>query len=119
MNNNLNQQLWKISNDLRGTMDASEFKNYILGFIFYKHLSEKVQLRVDELLKKESINNFSDAMELEEYKTALKSDCVEHLGYFIEPVYLFSTIIESANKKEFILDNLGESFNQILSSTIG
>ncbi|KAI0978670.1 hypothetical protein GJ496_004298, partial [Pomphorhynchus laevis] len=117
--NNLNKQLWKISNDLRGTMDASEFKNYILGFIFYKHLSEKVQLRVDELLKNESINNFSDAMEHEGYKKALKSDCIDNLGYFIEPAYLFSTIIESANKKEFILDNLGESFNQILSSTIG
>ena len=36
----LEQQLWKIANELRGKMDADEFRDYILGFIFYKYLSE-------------------------------------------------------------------------------
>ena len=37
----LHKKLWAIANDLRGTMDASEFRNYILGLIFYRYLSEK------------------------------------------------------------------------------
>ena len=36
-------QLWSIANDLRGNMDASKFKNYILGVIFYRYLSEKTE----------------------------------------------------------------------------
>ena len=39
--NELSQKLWAIANDLRGQMDASEFKNYILGVIFYRYLSER------------------------------------------------------------------------------
>ena len=40
----LHKKLWSIANDLRGTMDASEFRNYILGLIFYRYLSEKAFL---------------------------------------------------------------------------
>ncbi|WP_141764486.1 type I restriction-modification system subunit M N-terminal domain-containing protein, partial [Staphylococcus sp. HMSC62A08] len=39
----LQKKLWSIANDLRGNMDANEFKNYILGLIFYRFLSEKVE----------------------------------------------------------------------------
>ena len=40
---NLQTKLWDIANDLRGSMDASEFKNYILGLIFYRYLSERTE----------------------------------------------------------------------------
>ena len=43
-NNELEKQLWNIANELRGKMDADEFRDYILGFIFYKYLSEKINL---------------------------------------------------------------------------
>ena len=41
--NSLESKLWAIADDLRGNMDANEFKNYILGFIFYRYLSEKLE----------------------------------------------------------------------------
>lgn len=48
----LEQKLWDIANELRGRMDADEFRDYILGFIFYKYLSERLHIYVDqELLK--------------------------------------------------------------------
>jgi len=47
----LEQQLWNIANTLRGKMNADEFRDYILGFIFYKYLSERMNLYADSLLK--------------------------------------------------------------------
>ena len=51
----LEQQLWNIANELRGKMDADEFRDYILGFIFYKYLSEKIENFTNELLKEDGI----------------------------------------------------------------
>ena len=48
----LKTQLWNIANDLRGNMDAAGFRDYILGFIFYKYLSEKIHLYANTLLEK-------------------------------------------------------------------
>ena len=45
----LSNKLWAIANDLRGNMDASKFKNYILGIIFYRYLSERTESYMDEL----------------------------------------------------------------------
>jgi type I restriction enzyme M protein len=47
----LEQKLWEIADTLRGKMSPDEFRNYILGFIFYKYLSEKLLLRANKLLK--------------------------------------------------------------------
>ena len=46
----LEQQLWIIANTLRGKMDADDFRDYILGFIFYKYLSTKMELYANEIL---------------------------------------------------------------------
>ena len=50
----LQQQLWNIANTLRGKMGADEFRDYILGFIFYKYLSEKIQRFADGELAQEN-----------------------------------------------------------------
>lgn len=49
--NELSQKLWAIANELRGQMDASEFKNYILGVIFYRYLSERTEMYMAEILE--------------------------------------------------------------------
>ena len=51
----LQKKLWSIANDLRGNMDANEFKNYILGLIFYRFLSEKVEETSGRLLSEDNI----------------------------------------------------------------
>ena len=51
----LQQQLWNIANTLRGKMNADEFRDYILGFIFYKYLSEKVERYADSLLAEDQL----------------------------------------------------------------
>ncbi len=51
----LEQQLWNIANTLRGKMDADEFRDYILGFIFFKYLSEKMETYANELLEEDKL----------------------------------------------------------------
>ena len=57
----LSNKLWAIANDLRGTMDASKFKDYILGIIFYRFLSEKTEKYMEEILKNDGMT-YADAI---------------------------------------------------------
>lgn len=116
--NSLESKLWAIADLLRGNMDANEFKNYMLGFIFYRYLSEKLELYNNKELKSDGIT-FVEAWEDEEYAEDLKEDSIEHLGYFIEPQYLFSTIVEKAKVGDFILNDLINSLNYISNSSMG
>ncbi len=65
-------------------MEANEFKNYILGLIFYRYLSEKVENRVNDLLSEDNIS-YLEAFEDKEYREGLQEELIEQLGYFIEP----------------------------------
>jgi len=116
--NSLESKLWSIADDLRGKMDANEYKNYILGFIFYRYLSEKLELYLDEELKNDNIT-FVEAYEDDDYKDDLLEEGVQNLGYFIEPRYLFSSIIKKAKVGEFILGDLTDALNYISNSSIG
>ena len=51
----LEQQLWNIANTLRGKMNADEFRDYILGFIFFKYLSEKMEMYADSILEQDGL----------------------------------------------------------------
>jgi len=59
----LEKQLWGVANVLRGKMNADEYKNYILGFIFYKYLSEKLERYVNEKLLSREDYKFTDIKE--------------------------------------------------------
>ncbi|MEG1411221.1 MAG: type I restriction-modification system subunit M, partial [Terrisporobacter sp.] len=114
----LHSKLWAIANDLRGNMEANEFKNYILGLIFYRYLSEKVESRVGNLLSEDDIS-YSEAWEDEEYREGLQEELLEQLGYFIEPKYLFSTLLQSIEDGKFDIEMLQGAINDITESTIG
>src|SRR5574344_32514 len=120
----LEQQLWNIANELRGKMDADEFRDYILGFIFYKYLSEKIENVTNELLKEDGITFTSldsNNPEHEEILNSLKDDCVQQLGYFLKPNELFSAMAKKGNSdnNNFILDDLTQVLRHIESSTMG
>ena len=78
----LEQQLWNIANTLRGKMDADEFRDYILGFIFYKYLSEKMQDHADHILEEDGMRYVDideNSEEGQEYLEAIKEDSIEQL----------------------------------------
>ena len=70
--NELSQKLWAIANDLRGQMDASEFKNYILGVIFYRYLSERTEMYMIDLLKNDDGITYEEAFADEEYRPVVE-----------------------------------------------
>lgn len=115
----LEQKLWAIADILRGSMDANEYKNYILGFIFYKYLSEKIVTFLNKELEQDELT-FKQAYETDdEYKEILEEESVESLGYFLEPKYLFETIVEKAKINEFILEDIERALKKIGDSAAG
>ncbi len=120
----LEQQLWNIANTLRGKMDADEFRDYILGFIFYKYLSEKLESFANELLEEDELLYTSldeDKDDDKEYLEAIKEDAVEQLGYFLKPTELFSAVAIRGNSdtNNFILEDLSQILRGIEQSTMG
>ena len=120
----LKQQLWKIANELRGKMDADEFRDYILGFIFYKYLSEKMASYANKLLAEDGITYLSldeDSADGAEYLDAIKEEAVEKLGYFLKPSELFGEVAKRGNgdTNNFILEDLTQILRNVEQSTMG
>ncbi|MCR5786400.1 MAG: type I restriction-modification system subunit M [Acholeplasmatales bacterium] len=114
----LANQLWAIANDLRGNMDSSKFKNYILGVIFYRYLSERTESYMNELLKDDKIS-YKKALENIEYAETVKGWSIEHLGYIIEPKYLWSSLVEKINDSKFSIEDFEKAISSLTASTIG
>lgn len=114
----LETKLWAIADELRGNMDANEFKNYMLGFIFYKYLSEKIEIYLNQELKEDGVT-FKEAFEDKDLKEEVEAEALDNLGYFLEPRCLFKNLVDKAKNKEFVLNNLQMALNQIENSTAG
>lgn len=108
----LASRVWKIANDLRGTMEASEYKDYILGFIFYKYLSDNEY----EFLIKEGYSE-DDIRDISEDNPGEIPYIKENLGYFIAPEDLYQNWI--ALGSHFTVDNVMtalSAFNRNISN---
>ncbi len=131
----LEAQLWNIANTLRGKMNADEFRDYILGFIFYKYLSEKMNIFADEILKQDHVK-FRDitpkTADGKEFIEAIKEEALEKLGYFLRPEELFTEVAIRGkgdneedvdkfdeSKTNFILEDLQKILINIQLSTMG
>ena len=124
----LEQKLWDIANTLRGKMDADEFRDYILGFIFYKYLSEKMHRYANTILAEDGVEYLSvheGTADGDAVLEAVRDDAVEQLGYFLKPSELFSEVAKRGNAKgkagasTFILGDLQDILNSIEKSTMG
>ena len=123
----LEQQLWNIANTLRGKMNADEFRDYILGFIFFKYLSEKMELYADSILEQDGLKfreineNSADG---KEYIEAIREEALDKLGYFLKPTELFCEIAVKGNSdiegtSNFIIEDLQKILINIQQSTMG
>ncbi|EGA88440.1 type I restriction-modification system, M subunit [Planococcus donghaensis MPA1U2] len=117
----LHKKLWTMANDLRGQMEAYDFKNYILGLIFYRYLSEKTEARIAKLLEEDNIS-YEDAWKDEEYREGLIETLLEEIGFVIEPEFLFSSMVTEIPKSDqgkFDVELLHKAIKAIEESTLG
>ncbi|PQQ42440.1 type I restriction-modification system subunit M [Photorhabdus luminescens] len=101
----LQRQIWQIANDVRGSVDGWDFKQYVLGTLFYRFISENFANYIEG--GDESINyaELSDDIITDD----IKDDAIKTKGYFIYPSQLFANIAASANEN----DNLNKDLNSI------
>ena len=111
-------KLWAMANALRGNMEAYEFKNYILGMIFYYYLSDRTEKYMENLLKDDNIT-YENAWKDDEYKEAVIEESLRDLGYVIESQYLFRKLVEMVENRSFDIEFLQSAINSLMESTIG
>jgi type I restriction enzyme M protein len=111
----LHSQIWKIANDVRGAVDGWDFKQYVLGTLFYRFISENFALYIEA--DDDSINYA--AMPDSVITPEIKDDAIKTKGYFIYPSQLFVNIAKTANTNESLNTDLAKIFSEIESSANG
>ncbi len=119
----LEKQLWAIADLLRGKISPDDYRDYILGFIFFKYLSEKQVLYANELLQGEAVTDYKLVTD-KETLTAIEEESLLKLGYFLKPTELFSVIVakgngNNENESNYIIEDLQTVMNHIEQSTMG
>ena len=116
--------LWNGADILRSKMDANEYKDYLLGIVFYKYLSDSFLIKVYDLIYDEKPKNMKIA--LDAYKEALADESADELKeqiksevhYIIEPDLTYTCFAESAKNNSFNREQLQKGFNNIEQSDI-
>ena len=111
----LQRQIWAIANDVRGSVDGWDFKQYVLGTLFYRFVSENFINYIEAC--DESINyaKLPDNVITPE----IKDDVIKSNGYFIYPSQLFSNVAATANTNENLNTDLATIFSAIENSANG
>ena len=115
----LHKTIWKIANELRGSVDGWDFKQYVLGLLFYRFISENIENYVNENQRKAGVVNFKYRDISDEEALLGKSQILEEKGFFILPSELFCNIRKGADKNENLNVVISNVFNNIESSARG
>ena len=111
----LHAQIWKIANEVRGAVDGWDFKQYILGTLFYRFISENFATHMEG--GEDSINYA--ALEDTEITAEIKEEAVKTKGYFIYPSQLFANVAKNAANNENLNTDLAKIFSAIEGSASG
>ncbi|OTG59423.1 type I restriction-modification system subunit M [Acinetobacter sp. ANC 4204] len=111
----LQRQIWQIANDVRGAVDGWDFKQYVLGTLFYRFISENFASYIEGGDDSIKYAELSDQV----ITTDIKDDAIKTKGYFIYPSQLFGNIAKNANNNESLNTDLAAIFAAIESSANG
>ncbi|CAM1352900.1 type I restriction-modification system subunit M [Tenacibaculum halocynthiae] len=111
----LQNQIWKIANDVRGSVDGWDFKQFVLGTLFYRFISENFTNYIEAGDESIKYSNLPDTVITPE----IKEDAVKTKGYFIYPSQLFVNVVKNANDNENLNTDLAAIFTAIESSANG
>ena len=113
--------IWNIANGLRGSVDGWEFKNYVLGTIFYRYLSENIENRINQNERKINSDFDYKLMSDEEIREAegFREELIKEIGFFLYPSELFCNVAKNASTNENLNETLEKVFRNIEASADG
>ena len=115
----LHRTIWSIANDLRGSVDGWDFKQYVLGMLFYRYISENFRNYINEGESEAGNADFDYAKLSDEEAEGAREDLVATKGFFILPSELFENVREKAKNDENLNETLEKVFNNIELSAQG
>jgi type I restriction enzyme M protein len=111
----LQRRIWQIANDVRGAVDGWDFKQYVLGSLFYRFISENFAAYIEGGDDSIRYAELSDSV----ITADVKDDAVKTKGYFIYPSQLFARVAASANTNDSLNTDLAAIFKAIETSAMG
>lgn len=115
----LHKAIWSIADDLRGSVDGWDFKQYILGIMFYRYISENMTNYINEGERKAGDAKFEYVKLTDEEAETIRQEMVNEKGFFILPSELFANVCKRAKDDENLNETLERIFNNIENSAKG
>ena len=115
----LHKKIWSIADDLRGSVDGWDFKQYILGMMFYRYISENITNYINEGERKAGDKDFDYAKLSDKVAETQREELVKEKGFFILPSELFCNVHKKAKNDENLNETLEKVFNNIENSAKG
>jgi type I restriction enzyme M protein len=115
----LHKTIWRIANDLRGSVDGWDFKSYVLGMLFYRYISENLAAYLDKLEREAGETDFAYAKLTDKDAEFGRKDTVDEKGFYILPSELFSNVRKRAASDENLNETLARVFRNIEGSALG
>lgn len=115
----LHKTIWSIANELRGSVDGWDFKQYVLGMLFYRFISENLTNYINEEENKAGNSSFNYELLCDEDAERGRKDTVVEKGFYILPSELFSNVLANAKNNPNLNETLDLVFNNIENSAKG
>ena len=115
----LHKAIWSIADDLRGAVDGWDFKQYVLGMMFYRYISENITNYINDGEKRAGNSSFDYAKLSDDMAKTQRNELVKEKGFFILPSELFCNIVKSAKDDENLNETLERIFRNIEDSAKG
>ena len=115
----LHRSIWAIADNLRGAVDGWDFKNYVLGTMFYRYISENIANYINKGEIESGNTNFDYSKIKDSEAQNIKSDLVNEKGFFIAPSELFCNVVKNAANDENLNETLEKVFYHIEDSAKG
>ena len=115
----LHRTIWKIANDLRGSVDGWDFKQYVLGMLFYRFISENLTSYINENEHRTGNKNFDYSTLADEQAEFGRADTVREKGFYILPGELFVNVTKNASENKNLNETITNVFRNIESSAKG
>ncbi|MGK0721928.1 type I restriction-modification system subunit M [Leucobacter sp. W1478] len=115
----LHKTIWRVANDLRGSVDGWDFKSYVLGMLFYRFISENLTTYLDGMERAAGDHSFSYASLSDADAEGGREVTVREKGFYVLPSQLFENVRKDARRNENLNETLQQVFRSIEGSAVG